>query len=117
MDNNIKQLVILDDVAAINPNVVYERTALFNPDGSPVTVAPHDEVAWGDITELPTYIEAIGEADTGAEARGAIGAAANVLTGYEIAEAVDDVEATDTVLQAIAKLEFRIAELEAAAEE
>lgn len=34
------------------------------------------------------------------------------LTGYEIAEAADDVEATDTVNEAVGKLEYRLAALE-----
>lgn len=126
-NNNIKKLIILDSHTNLPAHTVTEYTALFNPDGSPVTVDPHDAVAWSDITELPTYIDAIADSDTSGDVRTAIDAAAAVhthigddvvLTGYVIDDPQADgwdgtVAATDNLTEVIAKLEARIVELEA----
>lgn len=77
------------------------KMALFNEAGEAVT-AIHDAVAWDDVTGKPSTFPPATHTHVGS---------AVVLTGYTSGSA-GNVSAADTVNQALAKLEARIAALE-----
>jgi hypothetical protein len=77
------------------------RVALFTEDGTPVT-AVQEVVAWGDVTGKPSTFAPSAHEHDGTEV---------VLTGYTTGSA-GDLSATDTLNEALAKLEARIAALE-----
>ncbi len=77
------------------------RLALFDESGDPV-VALQEEVSWDEVADKPSTFTPATHTHVGS---------AVVLTGYASGSA-DDLSATDTVNEAFAKLEARIAALE-----
>lgn len=80
---NVTEQLVLTTQAALNPDLGQKQVALFNPDGTVLTV----------VQVAPT-------------------AATMLLTGYAIAGAAAAVGATDSVNVAIGKLEKRVLDLE-----
>lgn len=93
--------VIASDVDSLPANRTALRVALFTEEGVAVT-AVQEAVAWDDVTGKPSTFTPSTHTHVGS---------AVTLTGYTSGSA-GNVSATDTVNQALAKLEARIAALE-----
>jgi hypothetical protein len=80
--NQVKKQLIVVTQASMNPGQHYEEVALFNPDGTVLSVV-----------QSP---------------------ATQVITGYTIGTVAEEaLAATDTINEALGKLEKRVADLEA----
>lgn len=117
MSNNVVQQLTPVTRSAPDPSVHIQPVAFFSSTGAPITLDATDDALTGyvvtvgrsNVLATDTVKAAIQKVEGKANAPGgALG------TGYEIDDTGGALAATDTLLEMIAKLEKRVADLEAA---